>query len=120
MNIQINPDDVKALVSEAILKTLDDEKRATLIKDAIAHLLTPPTGGGYGYDKTTPLQSAFRVAVEHTARRLCLEMLEQDEGLKGQIRALLTEAMEKAMTTQREKVVNDMAENFASWLTRDR
>lgn len=111
MDIKLDEQMMHGLVSEALLKTLDEEKRNMLIVGAIKHLLTPVEGHGYGGSKQpSPLQFAFQNAVRVTAERLTLERLSSDSELKEKINGLLTEALAQVMETNREKTVNAIAE----------
>lgn len=121
MNINIDPKDLESLVSEAILRSLDQEKRDILIKDAIQHLIAPQRNG-YGQGQgSSPLQQAFREAVAVVARQECEKALAGDPEVASKIRGLITEAIARVLSSdRREQVVSDMAMNLTSWMTRDR
>ncbi len=100
----------------AILRSLDDATRERLIKEAIAHLIAPQKDA-YGYLKRpSPLEEAYKAAVESYARRTAHEMLESDETVKAQGKAVLHEAMERAFVTHREATVQRVADALAECL----
>lgn len=101
---------LKAIMSAAIFQSLDDVKKEAMIKQAIAHLLAPgePVYQG-GKRRPSLLEEAYQWAVETHAKRMAHEILEQDDTVKGQIRSLLSEAMERALVTHREATVERLA-----------
>lgn len=107
MNIQLDPETLKSIVAEAIMASLDDKKREALISGAISHLLTPNTER-YGSQKS-PLDDAFRYAVQQVAQKIATEMIANDEVVKTKIRTLLNEAMLRVMETNREATINKLA-----------
>lgn len=111
MDIKLDEQMMHGLVSEALLKTLDEEKRNLLIMGAIKHLLSPVKGSSlYDKDRVSPLQEAFQYALRNEAQKWVAERLSTDEALKTQINSLLTEALTQVMETNREKTVASIAE----------
>lgn len=96
------------IISAAILQTLDEKKRESLLTQAIAYLLTPERAYA-GAPARSPLEDAYKTAVESQARRMAFDMLDKDEALKEKLRGLLTEAMERAFVTHREATVERVA-----------
>jgi hypothetical protein len=85
---------MKALVIEAMYKSLDADKREALIRSAIATLLSPSTKGhGYYGSQTTLLQDAFNDAIQQVARELVFEEVRKEGPIRERIRALCGEAM---------------------------
>lgn len=110
-------DGLKSIMSEAILRAVDEKTRDTLIKQAITYLLAPgePIYQG-GKKRPSPLEESYKYAVESYARRMAHELLEQDEGVKAQVKGLLQEAMERAFVTHREATVERVAKALAEGL----
>lgn len=86
---------MKALVIEAMYKSLDQKTREDLIKSAIATLLTPspPDHGIYGHRPTSPLQKAFNDAIQQVARDLVFETVRAEGPIREQIKTLCGEAL---------------------------
>ncbi|WP_109527180.1 MULTISPECIES: hypothetical protein [Nocardia] len=78
MNITIPPEDLNQALGKAILETLTEDARNTIITDAIAYL-NAPNSRGYGGDKTTPLQDAFREGVRRLTDTLIEDVLKESE-----------------------------------------
>ncbi len=105
MQITLDQELVKSVVSEAILKSLDDQKREAMIQGAIKHLITP-SSDRYGYgQKLTPVEEAFREAVRTVCAKLAQDLIENNEDVKTRIRDLLTESMERVLTSNREVTI---------------
>lgn len=118
MKIDISDSEgLKALMSEAILRALDDATREKLIKEAIAHLMAPqPPAYNGAPRRPSPLEEAYKWAVETYARRTAHELIEKDGTVKAQIQSLLNEAMQRAFTTHREATVERVATAIAEGL----
>lgn len=118
MEIKIgDSESLKAIMSEAILRALDDATKERLIKEAIAHLLAPqPPAYNGAPRRPSPLEEAYKWAVETYAKRTAHEMLEKDEALQAQVKGLLNEAMERAFTKHREATVERVANAIAEGL----
>ncbi len=94
ISVNINSDDLKKLAGEAILRSIDQEKRDLLIKQAIEHLLAGPKDS-YGRATASPLERAFRDAVEAVAQKIVTEELQKDDGVRETVRKLMTDAWAK-------------------------
>lgn len=117
MDVKLDANSVRELVSEALLRQLDEQKRDELLKGAIAHLITPVKGQGlYGRDEPSPLARAFNGAVEHAAQSIVRETLANDEAFKAQIRGLITDAVVTLETDNREARVRKLADAIARGL----
>lgn len=117
MNISLDSEQLKSLVSEAIFKSLDEEKRNALVQGAIAHLLTPASTG-YGRAKS-PIEDAFMYGVQAVATRIATEILENDEKVKEKIRDLLNESLVRVMETNREETIRKLADNITRGMAFD-
>lgn len=94
MNIQFDNDQLKAVISEAILRNFDEQKRDALIQGAITHLLTPERPG-YGGKAESPIERAFRDALRWQAEALARDMISNDETIKAKLKGLIVDAMER-------------------------
>lgn len=117
MDLKLDPETLKDVVSAAILKSLDEGKRDALIEGAIKYLLTPQGGSGY-HKAESPLQTAFNQAVHVVAIQIAKETLEKDATVSANIQALLTEAFTKVMGENREKTVSSIADAIVTGLTK--
>lgn len=125
LDLKLDGDVIRKLVSEAVLRTLDDNKREILIKGAIESLLKPV---GERYGATSPLQDAFNQAIRDVARDLAREELAKDPRLKDKIRELFEAAWLKLTaetaaeggTTAWIKLVDRTAEAIGKTITGER
>jgi hypothetical protein len=107
MRVDLPEELIKKVAAEAILTAINQEQRDTLIRNAVAYLLTPDDKG-YGR-RESPITSAFNDGIRAVASRLAVEMFEKDETVKNRINELLTEALEKMMGENRAKTVDRIA-----------
>jgi hypothetical protein len=107
MKIELNDEQLKATIGEAILRSIDEKTREALIKNAIEHLLAPTQGSSYEKSHGSLLEKAFKEQVTWTAQQLIREMLDSDDALKSRIKALISAAAEKALLN--EKLVENLA-----------
>lgn len=116
--MQINLDEtmMKSLVSEALMKSLDEEKRNALIQAAIEHLLTPQKDYS-GRPQPSPIESAFRYALTDCAKRIAEDHLASDAAIAEKIRGLITDALVKITETNREETVRGIAATLIAGLT---
>lgn len=70
MDIKIDTAQMQELIGQAVFASLDQAKRDILIKGAIEHLVTKDQSGRYSYDRTSPIEEAFRRAVRDVAQLL--------------------------------------------------
>ncbi|MGW5518493.1 hypothetical protein [Nocardia africana] len=77
MNININEAEINQMLGKAILESLSEESRNQILTDAIAHLNT--VSSGYGSDRSTPLQRAFREGVTRVTNSLIEDLLKESE-----------------------------------------
>jgi hypothetical protein len=100
---------LKQIASEAILNAISPEQRDTLVRNAVAYLVTPPENRSYG-PSYSPITQAFHDGIRSVAIRIAMEMFEKDETVRLKIRELLNEALEKVMVANREKTVQRIGE----------
>jgi len=87
---------MKARVIEAMYKSLDDQKREHLIKNAIAALLEEkPSGHGVYGARTSPLRDAFNDAIQQVAREVVFEQVRAPGPIRERIEKLCGDALGK-------------------------
>jgi hypothetical protein len=114
VEIKLDNDLLKSVVSEAIVKSLDEEKRNALIQGAIQALLTPQQTSGYYGRKETPVEQAFNEAVRNVAHKVAEEMLAGDERVRARLKELMNAALVKVMDDNREATVTKIADALAA------
>jgi len=96
LNISIDPNQIKELVSEAILAQLSSDQRTSIIGQAVKSLVTE-TRGDYGRTIPSPLSVAFSNAVAQSAQKIAAELVEEDPEFKEAVRNAVKDAMSAAM-----------------------
>lgn len=91
MNISIPQEELNIILGKAILDSLTDDAKNTIIAEAIAHLNTP-VGNSWDHKKQTPLQNAFNLAVQQLTNVLVHELVE--EHFRADIKSKLAEMMQ--------------------------
>lgn len=109
-------DMLKALVLEAMMKSLDEKKREELLRGALETLITPVGRNVYGARATSPLEDAFDHAISGLARTIVREMLDTDE-VKDRVRAIAQTAFQK-MASDQERIATAMADALVTAMTR--
>ena len=117
MEIKLDENNLKELVSEAILRSLDEGQRNTLIQGAIAHLLTPPAATSYDRKPASPIQAAFNNALYQVANRVAAEMLTADTEITAKVKSLLVDAVDRLANETRETTVNRIADAIRRGMT---
>lgn len=118
MKLELDNDAMKGLVSEAIFQSFDAQKRDALVKSALEALLQP-TKDGYGKGKS-PLQQAFEDALASKARQVANEAVENKPEIIAEIDRLISDAMKKLVTENREAMVDKLADGMRKAITGDR
>ncbi len=116
MDIKLDEQMMRGLVSEALLKAMDEKQRELLIAGAIKHLLTPEKGLYSSSPPQSPMEVAFRQSVSNVAQRIVSERLENDAEFKDKINGLLNEALVMVMETGRDQTVKNIADAIAKGL----
>lgn len=115
MTLDLNDEQLKAVISGAIVAHLSPESREKLIADAVKAAMVPDQ-----YDKKTPLMRAFAYSVEQIASHLVTEKLENNAEFRQRLDSMIEDAIKKSLDTDREKIVGQMASAITSWLTKER
>jgi len=114
---------VKEILGEALLRTLDANARDVLIKGALVHLLTPTRSAGYsGYEQPAPIVAAFNEAARTVAAQIVRERLAGDAEFRTKVDGLLNDVVAKVFGEKREKIVEataDLLGQAISKLARD-
>jgi len=80
-----------------------------------------PPKDGYGPPRLSPLEEAFRTALRDYARQTAEEMLTSDPAVRGQIRSLITSAVEQMLDPERSLAITGrIRDAIVDGLTRDR
>lgn len=121
MDIRIDEKLVREVVAGAIMNSLSQEQRNTLITNAVAYLLGPGEERGYGRGRSpSPIEQAFNNAIDFEARKVAAEVLTDNADVQTKLRELITEAVESLMTKNREDTVNRIARAIGDGLGTDR
>jgi hypothetical protein len=112
MKITLEEEQVKEVVSAAVLKLFNEEQRDTLMKSAVAHLLTPTENNnrGYGRNAASPLEDAFLNAVDSATRKWFHERLtspDEDTPEKKMLHDALSEVVQRMFTGDNRATVID-------------
>lgn len=113
MKLDLTDQTMKEIVSEAILRAVDEKTRAELIRDAVVYLLAPDVRTGY---RETPIQQAFHSAIRAVAFDTVKETIGKDSEVKAKVKQLLDEAWEKVLRN-RDGYTDKIAEAIASALS---
>jgi hypothetical protein len=108
MEIKLDIETIKGLVSESIMTSLTDEKRDTLIQGALTYLLTK-VKHPYGNRTESPVEGAFNSALEKIAQEMATEALEKDTRVRETIRKMISDAAERLLD---EKGYNETVERI--------
>lgn len=91
MELKIDPNDMKAIVSAAILDKMSREQRDVLVQEAIASLLVPQKQDSYSrVEAKTKLQDAFSTAAYTVTVEIVREHLRTDEAFRGAVTTMVT------------------------------
>lgn len=118
MQLQLDDGQLKSLISEAILQSLDEQKKDALIKASLQHLLTEESVN-YGSKRPSPLEQAFRHAANDVAREVAREQLLNNADFKSQVQKLMQEAMNIVFEKKAEAIADKLGDAIANGLGRD-
>ena len=119
MNLNLDDAQLKDLIGEALLRSLDQAGRDVLIKDAIAHLVTP-TKSAYNNTSESPLQMVFHQAVITVTREVIAAQLKENEVIKTAVDSLIMEAVQRVFVDQREKTIEKVTNSIVEALKIDK
>ena len=104
--ISIGDDQLKELVTAAVLEAINGEKRDQLISGAIQSLLFKQD-----HTRETPLEQAFLTAVRSVAYEQCREYVANNAEVSEKIHAAIVAGLEKVLGDE-EKLPNAVADAF--------
>lgn len=102
MNLALNEEQMRAIVTKAILEGLGDEQKALIIQQAVEHMMGQPEenrGYPYNQDKRNRLQRAFDGAVEQALTVVAREEMAKPEN-RDRLRAIIGPLLEKVLTEE--------------------
>lgn len=122
MEVKIDAESVKGFVAEAVLRSLDAEARERLIRQAIEHLLKPQESPfGARSERISPLEVAFRQAVEMVARKMVAEQVASDPAISEAIGKLVAAGIRRLEERSSDPKVSDaIADTIGKWITGER
>ena len=94
MEVVLNDDAVKEIVTAAIMKQLDDPQQ--LVSEAVKYLIsTKKVGDAYNAKEVQPIQEAFHNAIERHATRVIQDFLQDNEDVNKAILEIAEKALSK-------------------------
>jgi len=111
-----NPEELKALVTEAIFRSLDSAKRDELIKDALVALMEPKSRGNWDRDRKSDLQMAYEEAIRQIAYEEVRKALVENADVKAKILELVNKAFLAVLSdpSKNSDLVSNMATAIAN------
>lgn len=120
MDVKLNDDTMKTIISKAILDSLTPERREEIISAAVRNLLTERANPN-SYNSKNNLQEAFDIAVREIARSVAMHELSKDGALHDKMRQLMLDAWEKMVAGDAySKLTDNVAGALAKGITGDR
>lgn len=120
MKIELSEENLKSVVSEAIMNSLSLEQRNVLIQNAISYLLTPTSNSLYD-QKKSPMQEAFNNAISQVAREVVTEEMKSNSEIKLKIKELMANAIEKMFEPEAQNaIISNIQESFRNAFDRSR
>jgi hypothetical protein len=110
MDIKIDKDALREIVSAAILEKMSQEQRDLLIQQALASLLQAPPDS-YGKKQPTKMEDLFREATYGAARDIVKEILASDTALKEKLAVACRDALTRALNN--DELVTSIASLFS-------
>lgn len=118
MKLDVSDEQMRTIVSGAILAHLAPEGRDEILRSAVVELMTTRDEGyGARARRVSKLQLAFENAVLTVAQDVAREMLTQDEALRAKIRGLMAEAWARAFDKEREATLTRVSEALVRAMT---
>lgn len=118
MKLDLDNEQMHALVSEAILRSLDEKKRDALIQATLEHLLKPNKQSYYS--NKSPIEDLFLQAAERVAREVMTEMVRSDPRITAKIRELFVAGYERMLAGGEGVLINRIADSFARALANEK
>src|SRR6266446_10736215 len=109
MDVKLDTADMREIISEALLRAIDEKKRDELILAALRYLTTPQKPYGNGPMREAPLAEVFQYAVRNLAQECATKMLSDNETFKTALNGMITEALLRVTTDRREQLVSKIS-----------
>ena len=106
--IEINDDDTREILKEALLKKITPEMAQSLVQEAVRDLVKVNYHGS-----PSELQQQFRLAASEVARQIIREEFDKPEN-RQRIRDLITSAWEQLLDNEnRDKLLEQLSEGIS-------
>lgn len=120
MRLDLSDEQLKAILSAAIIEHLGPDNRDKLLRSAIEdHLMKPESSTGYRSDPRTRLQVAFDQASFQVAVEIIREELKKEPS-RMELEKLVRATIEKVMSEHIETLATEMAQAFQRAISKDR
>ena len=106
MNIGFNDEQMRAIVTKAIVEGMGEEQKAIIIQKAIESLMGPSNTDPYAKDKRSKLEVAFDNAANFALNQLAREGFQKPENI-ARMRALLLVVIDKIFAGEHAQTVSD-------------
>lgn len=120
MDIKIDPEQIQGLVEKAILDSIDQSARDTIVAAAIKHLMTPEKPAYGAGPAQSPLEKAFEGAIHFAARSIVEEQIKTDPGVQKAlldlVSAPIAQICENNYDGLPEKIGAAIGDAVAEWL----
>lgn len=104
---------LSTLATKAVLDSMTQEHRDQLLQRAVAQLFEKEPSRGYGKTERTRFEAAFDDALGSALAVICRQLMETEQ-YQAQLKKLMAEAVEKAMTGENRERLADI---FAGVIT---
>lgn len=114
MDIKLDENSMRELVSKTIFESMTPEDRDAMMKKAIQGLLVVDQKDGYyGTKKVNLIEQFFKEGIERAARKHIEEKLNTDEDFIANVESLYADVAKKLFGTEiREKMITCIADNI--------
>lgn len=75
--IKIPEGELSSVLGHAILQSLSEDTKETMIRGALEYLLEKPPSTGYGARQASPLQEAFNNAIHRITNEMVYELVKE-------------------------------------------
>jgi hypothetical protein len=113
-SISIPADAMQQVVAKAIMEGLTEDQRTSVIASAVQYLLTPQKVNSWDREGPTPVEVAFKNAVDKVVREVAFDMVEANEDLRAKIRDMVQDAI--AAVLRDDSAGYDLRENVVTTL----
>lgn len=110
-------EEIKEIVTAAILTQLGPEKRDEIIKQTLKMLLEtkerPHPNRSYGTIKYTPLEEAFELAARKTANIICMQYFTEGKPARLEVEKIMGEAVQTWLDKSKDKLVESITHQIS-------